>query len=261
MRNQALLLTIILAPGCGDSASMTGSPITGTTCIRGQQMPCACPGGASSTRICNSAGTGYDACHCSSDGGTSDAAPICAPADVSSFHAPAYRPASGAHQGKCTSTQITGFFTACLASSATNQSCSAFAGSSATQSDRDCAACLYTMSTASQYGPVVGYPGRSQINRAGCLELQGNSACATALQALESCQAAACEANCPITDSNTLQSYLQCAQSATTGGCVNALGQTQCVIPDAGPATTCLSGTSFQDLYNHVAPLFCGSGS
>src|SRR5262245_27939616 len=66
---------------------------------------------------------------------TIDGPNACQPGDVSTFQAPAYRPAEGAHQGKCTQTQIDAFYRDCLASGSVE--CAAF-GDGGTDADRAC---------------------------------------------------------------------------------------------------------------------------
>ena len=183
----------------------------------------------------------------------------CTPANVAGF-TPIWRQPTGAHQGACTSTQLTDYFAQCQASAATTTTCSNWRSSNAA-----CDACLETRESAPQYGPIVILDnGTVQINVPGCVALLEpcNVACATAYQAAFMCEAAACEPGCPATSSASwFMSYQACATTADGCGCEKYTAASACVSSLVGPlhpASACLSGNNFQEYYAEVAPLFCG---
>jgi cysteine-rich repeat protein len=52
------------AGGAGGSAENGGSPSSETVCTPGQQIACACPGGAPGAQACSTDGSGYASCSC-----------------------------------------------------------------------------------------------------------------------------------------------------------------------------------------------------
>jgi hypothetical protein len=209
----------------------------------------------------------------------------CHPGDVQTYVPTAYRPASAPSQGAC---RVTGtvdpfqqLFAYCLGPRATQLDCMMFA-----QTSPDCSSCLLTASTASRYGPLIGFGGFIVPNVAGCLELVGalhpgidsgiDSSilpCARAVQYLGGCELAACEANCPVSDPASLGAYDICANDADKSGCESYAAAAMCAgsyrdagahgdaSPDAGLASISVADcfASFNDFFNKVAPLFCGS--
>jgi hypothetical protein len=216
----------------------------------------------------------------SSDAGSGDArdaadaaetsAP-CAPGDVTSF-TPSFHSPSGAHQAKCTFAQIDAFYTACLADTATKATCAPF-GLDGGVVDHACAACLVSKSSDPTLGPVVVYPlsagSAVEIDFAGCVALVDPSAtpCAKAYQAGVECEHAACDTACRGDDSASFDQYEGCRGAANVGECSAYTKAGQCVqalgdagASDGGDATSrCLfAGTTFEELYRAIAPLFCG---
>jgi hypothetical protein len=125
-----------------------------------------------------------------------------------------------------------------------------------------CAACIVTTESADFYGPVIDHGGFVTPNVAGCIELTDHSqyTCAENVQALTGCELAACEANCPVHDAASRAAYDACAAQAAQGGCTAFATAAKCAdaLQDGGPAANCLL-PMFQDFYNAVVPLFCGS--
>jgi hypothetical protein len=210
----------------------------------------------------------------------SDGASSCRPGDVQTYVPSAYRPATAAWQGVCVAvagqdagSPIQLFYDACLGPGASKDACTTF-----TQTYPACAACILTPATADQYGPVIGYSGVAQgyggfvqPNVAGCIELTDPSkglSCAKAVQALSGCELEACEANCPVHDSASLDAYGQCARevdgagggdAAPAGGCQSYATKASCRADEAdSSASTCLS-PSFKAYYDFAVPLFCGA--
>jgi len=199
------------------------------------------------------------------DGSGDDAAEpsSCQPASVATFRPTAYKPASGAYQGQCTAAQIGAFYDACLGPSATMATCAPYLGSSATGANAACGACILSRSDAATLGPVIAHASTVSVNLAGCMELTdptGGLLCAKAYQAADQCEDAACELNCPVSDMASFDRYSQCVMQADTGGCAPFVAPTSCANAEAdgGPASVCFAGQSFHDLYEAVAPLFCG---
>jgi hypothetical protein len=252
----AALAASIYASGCGDvtgPSSVDGGGGPATTGSEDSGFP---PGDASS-------------CH---------------PGDVETYVPTAYHPAAAGSTGACQGTGSTDlfqqFYAACLGPHATQPDCVTFADSYA-----GCSSCLLTPSTAARYGPLIGVGGFIVPNVAGCLELvgalhpgvdagtdPGALPCAKAVQALEGCELAACEANCPVYDAASLDAYYRCASDADKLGCQSyamhaacgdpyrSAGASASACPDAGAtpsAADCFA--SFKDFFNKVAPLFCGA--
>jgi hypothetical protein len=197
-------------------------------------------------------GTGFD----SGTGGDSGGM-MCAPGNVSTFMPPAYH-AANRQAGACTAAQITAYYAACLDTASTQATCMAFTPAS-------CASCLEGPSTAAKWGAVVDSTGIASINLAGCMEITGGAnglACAQTSQKSSACADAACAPSCKVTDDASLQLYLACAQQADANGCSMYAQATQtCQMAESmtdGGDSICLTGQTFQDLYNSVAPVFCG---
>lgn len=263
-------------------------------CTPGQQIACACPGGPSGAQACNAAGSGYGACDCGADAnvdatgdGGADASPDdttsapsdasdagdaidvsdapagCAPADVSAYSPPAFKPAAR-KAGACTSTLIAAFYSVCLSESAPAGECAKQFGSSAATVNKECAACLVTSIEASALGPLIDRMYTLNVNLAGCIELTGGSeglACAKAIQIAEGCGQVACAASCPVTDAPSLAALASCLKAAATGGCAKYQEPaTTCMkAAQAGASAGCFpAGDTFKDMYDAIAPVFCG---
>src|SRR5580658_3865787 len=121
----------------------------------------------------------------------------CEPGAVSTYQ-PMFHPASGAWQGLCEDGLIEQYYASCLGTNADNDQCSAFKAM-----NKDCAACIVTPDTASQYGPIIDHGTFVTANVAGCIELVADGtasdagaadllACARAVQAQAGCELAAC---------------------------------------------------------------------
>ncbi len=206
-----------------------------------------------------------------------EASAPCTPGDVTAF-TPSFHPPSGAHQAKCTAAQMDAFYTMCLASSATQASCATF-GKDGGAADHACAACLVSKPSDATLGPLVVYPLAAgtalEIDFAGCVALVDPSAidCAKQYQAGVQCEHAACDGVCRGDDSVAFDQYTGCRGAANLGACNAYTKAGQCVFAlgadagdgggagDAGSATSrCLfGGTTFEELYRAIAPLFCGA--
>src|SRR4029077_6153484 len=133
-------------------------------------------------------------------------ASACRPGDVATYRPAPYHLAAAAHKGACDAMQIADFYKQCLGPQKTSAQCSAFMSDKTTG---PCAACIVTSETADHYGPVIDHSGFVTANVAGCIELTDPSgvSCAKSVQALNGCELAACEANCPVHDAPSRSAY------------------------------------------------------
>jgi hypothetical protein len=204
-----------------------------------------------------------------SSGVETDAASSCHPSDVLTFVQGSYQPAappSGACLGADGGGLWEDFYDACLGPGKSDTKCNAY---KQTPSNAACAACVLTSYTADQLGPIVSFGEFVGGNVAGCIEAttpadaapparSSRLSCAKAVQALIDCQSAACQANCPVTDPQSLLDRQNCAQEADLMGCQLFFGMAKaCTEPDAGLAGPCMN-SGFKAFYDVVVPLFCG---
>lgn len=183
---------------------------------------------------------------------SSPAAGTCAPADMSGYAYPAYKPARrlGA---SCTDAEIQTYYNDCYSKG----SCAAFqaGGNSAA-----CGACLAPSSVdAAEYGPIVRLGGTASpldiTNMAGCIELMGESDCAKPLMVASLCEYYACASNCPATDTASYQAQMNCMSSARNTACSSAYNASVC-IREPAHATAC-SGSGFAGQFLAIARAFC----
>jgi hypothetical protein len=204
---------------------------------------------------------GLDASSSHDTGNVEPEGGVCVPGDVATYH-PVYHQAA-VQPAACGSPElIDQFFKACLGSKATTDDCSDFAKENA-----DCAACIVTPDSAVDYGPVIDHGGFVTANVAGCIEVEvegasdaGSAAlgCAKAVDALDGCELAACEANCPVSGMASLSQFQACTSSADGAGCSTFAAAASCTAPDSGVGvpSTCLT-SDFSTFYYAVVPLFC----
>jgi hypothetical protein len=207
----------------------------------------------------------------SSSAGQTDAASSCHPSDVLTFVQGSYQPAappSGACLGADGGGLWEDFYDACLGPGPgkSDANCNAY---KQTPSNAACAACVLTSYTADQLGPIVSFGEFVGGNVAGCIEAttpadaappvrSSRLSCAKAVQALIDCENAACQANCPVTDSQSLTDRQNCALEADVTGCQLFFGMAKgCAETDAGLAGLCMN-SGFKEFYDAVVPLFCG---
>jgi hypothetical protein len=207
----------------------------------------------------------------SSGGGEADAASSCHPSDVLTFVQGSYQPAappSGACLGADGGELWEGFYDACLGPGPgkSDANCNAY---KQTLSNAACAACVLTSYTADPLGPIVSFGEFVGGNVAGCIEAttpadaapparSSRLSCAKAVQALIDCENAACQANCPVTDPQSLTDRQNCASEADQMGCQLFFGMAKaCAETDAGVAGPCMN-SGFKAFYDVVVPLFCG---
>jgi hypothetical protein len=186
----------------------------------------------------------------------------CGMGDIAGF-SPTWIPPSGYEQGLCTSAQMDSIYNGCLASGATETTCN-----TAATAAPDCYGCIFTMEGTSPAGPIIETNnGVLEVNQAGCIALLEpcNLTCAEEVAASVQCEDTACETNCPVTDTTSLDNFETCEETAATcdpNGCDTYATEAACSNAITGashPASVCLSGAMFEDLYNAVVPVFCGS--
>jgi hypothetical protein len=183
-------------------------------------------------------------------------ASACAPGDVQTFVPGSYVHASQP-KSDCGADSVLLLYNACFGESASVASCSAFR-----TLNEACYACAVTPSTASSYGPIINYTSFVETNLAGCVELveEGALTCAGPVQALAECQLAACQTNCPVTDTATLNAFSACTEAADTGGCQAYNAAASCLAVESGPLAICDS-SDFRHFFFSVVPLFCAASS
>ena len=189
----------------------------------------------------------------------------CAPRSVPGF-APTFRPPTGAHQSKCTGSQVSSGVAAVLGGGATYATwASANAG---------CAACIITDSNAAMLGPLVFIStlGITDGNRDGCVALlTGDSSatsCGAKVQAQFDCSIASCHPGCPITDAASLGAFNTCSvQSfAAAAPCGSYVAPSNtCVMTAAGTTAGAAIGGCFlgsqgvSQWFTDLATFFCGA--
>ena len=188
----------------------------------------------------------------------------CEVCDVSGFSPTMMAAPIGPTSTDCTDQDIADFDTACLATSATQSTCSAWESSAS----KSCLGCLITQDTAAKWGFLVCTSTGCTLNVQGCVDealgtvsqeqqAGGSGSCGDAINASYGCQDYACS-TCSTTDfancansavANECASYVAPVES-TTGVCANLQSNTQ--------AQTCFA----QDEQSEVAmaTYMCGGG-
>lgn len=216
------------------------------------------------------ADAGTDAGDDAGDAG-SEAGVVCPnPAPIPAGYTPPAYVHAVPHENACSQQLIADYYTQCLDSASTAQTCAPWTNMP-DAAHQACVACLVTPATASAYGPVVqtnlGNIIVSEPNLAGCVEIADPAglSCATKLQDRTDCDDSACTAQCPVTDDPSFQLWQTCLTNAdnAAGSCQAYYQATSCVsseMPDGGVAEACFTtaaNPTFEDDYNAVAPVFC----
>lgn len=180
--------------------------------------------------------------------------PTCSPVAPTSF-TPAWHAQKGA-KGDCYTSEIDGFWTACLDTAATQTTCSNFANGFSTGI---CYACLVSASTESTWGAIVTYTGFSDVNVGGCYALAGaSSACSHAVQYAAECDVAYCGKTCGKTDAD----YASCSAAANGAGGACATyasdASTKCTGVSAAVKASCDQTSNQQASFKSLAAVFCG---
>lgn len=196
-------------------------------------------------------------------GTTKDSGPAvtCAPGDVAGFTAKWKAPR--AHKDACSQVQIDTYLTACLGSTSSAAKCAPFQMGAG----KVCGDCISSKDTDATLGALISHGGYVVVNVAGCVALADNdltgARCAGKLLARDQCAAAACAANCPVTDDASLTELGACTDVAdgAGGGCeTHATAAVSCAAglnEAGGAAATCLGNADFESSYGVTVPIFC----
>jgi hypothetical protein len=183
-------------------------------------------------------------------------ASVCAPADMTNFAYPPYKPARRA-SASCTEAELEQYYAECYATGA----CTTFqpGGASAT-----CGECLKPSAPEdAAYGPMLRLgPANAPMNItniAGCIELLGEADCAKPMMVAALCEYYACADNCPNATAQEYQAEMDCMAQARTTTC-SAVGNQAVCINDPAHAATC-SGNGFANQFKAIARVFCVQGA
>ncbi|HEY1958557.1 MAG TPA: hypothetical protein VGH28_23225 [Polyangiaceae bacterium] len=175
------------------------------------------------------------------------------PAAIGSFSPTPIHPPRVSH-GACTSTQIDDAFKSCFPPT----TCDSFKTANPT-----CAACLFSSSNDSTWGPTVTLEsGSMQLNVSGCVAAStGDSSatsCAQLLDDVSQCSTAACDQQCPLTGPQSIGPREQCYGDAAKTVC-SAYVANECAM-DAGWVSTCItSGNNDPEAqFDSIAAVMCG---
>jgi hypothetical protein len=215
------------------------------------------PGGTSASSGTNGSADG------AAPGIAGDAASSCHASDVQTYVSSGTYQAAAAPSDACLGASDAEapwsvFYDLCFGLSKSKALCSAFEQAPASAA---CAACILTPFTAMRPGPILDYGGFVGGNVPGCIEVTGAApdtvACASAFQALSDCELAACQANCPVSDSASLAARELCSMTADQTGCKSYDDHVHSACLTVPAEAACTMDTSFQDFYNAIVPLFC----
>jgi hypothetical protein len=197
--------------------------------------------------------------------GASEAGPTCQPATLDEWMPAAYHHAQPAQAAACTSALVADFYASCLGPTASgsacdqNWGCGDDGGCIEDVAHATCQRCLVTPSTNPTWGPIVDYGATVSVNVAGCIELldPANTACATSVQQADECEHEACDTACP-----ALADFDSCVAVADEGPCATYAQGSACqaMEADGGPASACVAGATFGELFAAAAKVFCGGG-
>lgn len=150
----------------------------------------------------------------------------CEVCDVTGFSVSPMAKPFGPHANKCSSAQLTSFDTACLATSATQATCSTWEKDT---NNAGCLACAVTGDTDANWGPLVCTSTSCSLNVPGCLDLAlgqtgqengTNGSCGDLLNASYECQEYACGAcNVAADGGSDPNSFTTCDNAALQAEC------------------------------------------
>jgi hypothetical protein len=289
MRNLAVFLAVssltglMATGGCSSKSGGTGNSTTGgsttssnTTTSTGGSTTSSSSSSTSSTTS-GTGGTGGSTTTSSGGGpcnvGTSGYSPLSA--------APTPNPMTSS----CTSADISGFISACIASTATNATCNTWqtnnlaGGMDGGGAGTACGNCIFpsdsqgnATNTGATYTITIGTGANASSffgpNYGGCVQLldsTNGAACALAMDNLNNCESQACTFDgldqCSQSDYDTCVTYV----TGTGQGCNTAYNaQSACTADDAdgGAAQTCSpsGGTNQTTDFTYIINQFCGTG-
>jgi hypothetical protein len=188
---------------------------------------------------------------------------ICDPASVASY-TPSWQPPEAWKQNLCTTTQIGGFYAACLTPPISKTTCDAFV-----QANANCAPCLQSQETDPTASAVVWHEQMRYwtVNVAGCIaQADGDvsaTGCGAAYAAAIACRQASCNACWQAQGTSaTFQQFSDCESQAGVTTCQT---YAQAVPAKCGDlkttaASVCMppSSATAKDAFMQIAPLFCG---
>jgi hypothetical protein len=174
-----------------------------------------------------------------------------------------WAPPSPWGQGVCTSAQVTSFVTACLQSSSTQATCSAYLNEMANQACKGCM--ISQVGQGSSYGPLLLFPDpKNPMNAIIVLNLGGCEAHYDMMTAAGSCGNKEEDGlACGTVDCS------QCAGDTAFQNCIqnppaecNQFASSTCdaEFNDGGAAANCLMGSDFTSVFTNLANLWCGGG-
>lgn len=196
------------------------------------------------------------------DAGTTTPA-VCTPASVASF-TPAWQAPEPWKQNVCSTTQITGFYDACLTPPISMTTCQAFV-----QANGNCAPCLQSQDTDAKAAAIVWHEQDRYwtVNVAGCIALATGDAsaqgCGATYGAAIACRQSSCNACWAAQGTSaTFEEFSDCESLAGSTTCQTYADAVpaKCGTLDNGPAALCMPSESAtaQEAYMQIAPLFCG---
>ena len=183
----------------------------------------------------------------------------------------------GPKAGKCTPAQLTSFDTACLATAATQATCSTWEKDT---NNTACLGCVVTQDTGASWGPLVCNSTSCSLNVPGCIDLAlaqtgkengTNGSCGDLLNASYECQDYACSACNVAADGGTDPAAFQTCDNAalqaecksysdafnTSPNCSSLQGDTIPTAVQVCFASDPNTGFSEQEVLNMVT-YFCG---
>jgi hypothetical protein len=188
-------------------------------------------------------------------------ASVCNPGNETAFLPAALPPPVSAtpYPGLCTTQQISSFYNDCIGTTASSAACNAFVAASQT-----CFGCLFTPSTASKWGALVGVNGTFSylVNNSACIELiePCNQECANAVADLLECEIDACTSGVGCQDAGS--SVLACVDEATTctacSGYAATVAACGAALVGHPAASACGFGASQQAQLQAIATVLCG---
>jgi hypothetical protein len=196
-------------------------------------------------------------------GSTQPPTVVCNPQSVSGF-TPKWTPPETWKQAACTSAQISGFYSACLATPISQQTCGAFVAANGA-----CASCIQSQDTDAKSAAIVWHENDAYwtVNIAGCIaNAMGDpsaNGCGAAYSAAIACRQQSCNACWAAQGTTaTFSEFSTCEQQAGSSTCSMYADAVQPACGDlaTSAAGVCMpnSSATAQGAFMQVAPLFCG---
>jgi len=179
----------------------------------------------------------------------------CAPHQLPSGWAPAWKPPKSPTPGACTDQKIQRYYEVCEDARLTNPvPCHDFTSDPANET---CIGCLFSKSDEKSYGPIVLQGNAWRANIDGCIALLtgdfDETGCAAKLQAIVQCRESACLDVCPDFDS-----FLACWGAAGDVSCRSYVLDANCV--SSPRYAVCTGNPTSKASFLTIGRLFCGTG-